>query len=65
MWLRSAATDPTLASPLYRLGNLYERQGRIPEARGAWTEFLARAHETYPEWRDEVAAKLGTSAAPR
>ena len=65
MWRRSAATDPTLASPLYRLGNLYERQGRIPEARGAWTEFLARAHETYPEWRDEVAAKLGTSAAPR
>jgi tetratricopeptide (TPR) repeat protein len=65
MWLRSAASDPTLASPLYRLGNLYERQGRTREARGAWTEFLARAHETYPEWRTEVAAKLGTSAAPR
>jgi tetratricopeptide (TPR) repeat protein len=64
-WRRAAGTDPTLASPLYRLGHLYERQGRIAEARTAWIGFLARAHETYPEWRAEVAAKLGTSAAPR
>jgi protein O-mannosyl-transferase len=65
LWRGAAASDPTIASPLYRLGNLYEREGRLPEARWAWTEFLARAHGTYPEWRAEVAGKLGTSPVQR
>jgi len=64
-WLRAAAADPGLASVWYRLGGLYEREGNLEGARTAWQEFLRRAHDRYPELRAEVAAKLGTSAAPR
>lgn len=64
-WRRAAEADPTVASVWYRLGNLHEREGDLPAARVAWTEFLRRAHDRHPQWRAEVAQKLGTSATPR
>jgi tetratricopeptide (TPR) repeat protein len=64
-WERATAADPNLASAWYRLGNLLERQGDLPGAHHAWQRFLDAAHERFPELRQEVARKLGTSAAPR
>ena len=64
-WRRATAADPNLASAWYRLGNLSERQGDTAGARLAWTRFLETAHDRFPELREEVARKLGTSAAPR
>ena len=64
-WRRATTIDPNLATAWYRLGNLHERRGDIPAARRAWTRFLATAHDRFPEMREEVARKLGTSASPR
>jgi len=65
MWLRAASADPTLASVWYRLGDLYEQEGDVGRARAAWTEFLNRAHERYPDLRAAAARKLGLLSAPR
>jgi tetratricopeptide (TPR) repeat protein len=64
-WRRATAADPNLASAWYRLGNLLERRGDPAGARQAWTRFLETAHDRFPELREEVARKLGTTAAPR
>jgi tetratricopeptide (TPR) repeat protein len=64
-WERATTADPSLASAWYRLGNLHERRGDNPAARRAWMRFLETAHDRFPEMREEVARKLGTSAAPR
>ncbi|MGA8892716.1 MAG: tetratricopeptide repeat protein [Anaeromyxobacteraceae bacterium] len=64
-WERATAADPNLASAWYRLGNLLELQGDVAGARRAWERFLDAAHDRFPELRQEVARKLGTSAAPR
>jgi len=64
-WERATTADPHLASAWYRLGNLLERQGDVPGAHRAWERFLDAAHDRFPELRQEVARKLGTSAAPR
>ena len=64
-WERATAADPNLASAWYRLGHVLERQGDAAGARRAWIRFLDTAHDRFPEMREEVARKLGTSSAPR
>ena len=64
-WQRATAADPNLASAWYRLGHVLERQGEAEGARRAWIRFLDTAHDRFPEMREEVARKLGTSSAPR
>jgi tetratricopeptide (TPR) repeat protein len=64
-WERATTADPNLASAWYRLGNLHERRGDPDAARRAWMRFLETAHDRFPEMREEVARKLGTSASPR
>jgi tetratricopeptide (TPR) repeat protein len=64
-WIRATTALPSLASAWYRLGNLLERRGDLAGAREAWTRFLETAHDRFPELREEVARKLGTTSAPR
>ncbi len=64
-WERATVADPNLASAWYRLGHVLELQGDTDGARRAWSRFLDTAHERFPEMRDEIARKLGTSSAPR
>lgn len=64
-WTRATAESPNLASAWYRLGNLLERRGDAAGARRAWVRFLETAHDRFPEMREEVARKLGTTSAPR
>ena len=64
-WTRATAASPNLASAWYRLGNLLERRGDAAGARRAWVRFLETAHDRFPEMREEVARKLGTTSAPR
>ena len=64
-WQRATAADPNLASAWYRLGHVLARQGDAEGARRAWSRFLDTAHDRFPEMREEIARKLGTSSAPR
>jgi tetratricopeptide (TPR) repeat protein len=64
-WLRATTADPNLASAWYRLGHVLERRGDTDGARRAWTRFLDTAHDRFPEMREEIARRLGTSSAPR
>ena len=64
-WTRATDASPGLASAWYRLGHVLERRGDAEGARRAWTRFLDTAHDRFPEMREEVAGKLGTSSAPR
>ena len=64
-WTRATNASPGLASAWYRLGHVLERRGDAEGARRAWTRFLDTAHDRFPEMREEIARRLGTSSAPR
>ncbi|MFO0573170.1 MAG: hypothetical protein U1A78_04160 [Polyangia bacterium] len=57
----AASRDPQLQ---LRLGRLYERLGRLPEARAAFLRFLDEAKAPHPALREEAQRALRTLPAP-
>ena len=57
----AASREPQLQ---LRLGRLYERLGRLPEARAAFLRFLDEAKAPHPALREEAQRALRTLPAP-